>query len=114
MIVVRPNIQMDINIHVIFVCQLEDSRNLARPVTVVARRATDGFRTALQALNQIGIAFGHPGPAFLQEHTKIEINPPGVILGELLERIETLHADIRIEFHMGAHMGDTGNQRGFQ
>ena len=74
-----------------------------------------GGGTALQRRDQVGVALGHTGPAFLQENAELEIDAPGVILRELLERIDALQPDIGIDLHMGAHggaaMGDRSLKR---
>jgi hypothetical protein len=59
-----------------------------------------GGGTALQRRDQVGVALGHTGPAFLQENAELEIDAPGVILRELLERIDALQPDIGIDLHM--------------
>ncbi len=111
-IVVAAHVEMDIDIDVVFLRQFEDAVDLASRVLVIGRCTTDGPGAALQPFDEIRIALRHTGPAFLKEHTEFEVDAPGHILRQLLQRIEALHADIGVELHMGAHMGDAADQRG--
>ncbi len=108
------DIEMDIDIGVVFLRQLEDAVDLRRPVAIVAGRAADGPRAIVHAGDQVDVGLGHAAPAFLDEHAQIQIDRPGIVLRQLLQRLEAFHADIGVDLDMGAHMGDAVDQQGFQ
>ena len=105
---------MDIDIHIVLPRQFEDTVDLRRPVAVIAGCAADRPSALIQTGDKIGVGLGHTAPALLNEHAEVYVDRPAIILGELLQRLETLHPDIGVELHMGAHMGHAVNQQAFQ
>ena len=82
----------------------EDAIDLAARVGVEIRRRADRARAAAQALDQQFLGAGIVDQPLLRKHAEFDIDAPGVIARQLLDRVEADHADTRIELDMGAHM----------
>ena len=100
-------IEMHVDLGIVFARDGEDAIDLAARVAVEIRRRADRARAAAQALDQQLVGAGIVDQPLLRKHAEFDIDAPGVVTRQLLDRVEADHADTRIELDMGAHMHGT-------
>ena len=98
-------IQMNVDVDIEFLGEREDALDLAGAIGIVPRCATDDWRSAFQRCHHVRLATLAVGPAFLQEHAKLQVDGPGVIFGQALDRVVAAQADVGIDFDLGPHVG---------
>ena len=94
---------MHVDIRVELAGQLEHPMDLAGVIGIVVRRRADHLRAALQSLHQQRIRAGIVGQPLLREHAHLEIDRPGVIATQSLDRFEAAHLNAAIQLQMRAH-----------
>ena len=105
---------MQVHVHVVGLRELEHAADVSGAIAVVARRAADQARAALQARDQVRVRLRMPGEPLLGEHAELEIDGPRVVLRELLHRLEAAQARVRVHLDVGAHVGRAVHQAALQ
>ena len=82
--------------------QLEDTFDLPGMIDVVVGRRTDHARAHFQALDQRGIGSGRVCKALLWENTDLEIDRPGILFGELQQRLDAFHPNGLVDLDVRA------------
>ena len=72
-------------------------------VRIVIRRRADDPRAPLQRLHQQFVGALVVGQAFLREHAQFDVDRPGVVAAQFLQRIEAAHLHAGVQFDMGPH-----------
>ena len=96
-------IDVHIDIDVESPCKLEDPVDLSRVIDVVVGRCADHMCAHLQSLDEGGIGGGRRRQTFLREDADFEIDRPGIVLGQHLQRLDALYADGCIDLGVGAY-----------
>ena len=65
--------------------------------------AADRLAAVAQRRDQKFLGAGIVGQAFLRKHAERQIDRPGIVALQRLDRLEAAQADARIDFDMGAH-----------
>src|SRR5579872_1217969 len=97
----------EIEMHIDFRIELaRDRKNaidlLARVGVEIGHRP-DRARTAAQPLDQKLFRTGIVGHSLLRKDADFDVDAPGIIAGELFDRLQPDQADAGIELHMGTH-----------
>ena len=82
--------------------QLENAVDLAGVIEVVVGRRADHMSTHLQPLDQGGIGRRRRRQSLLREDAEFEIDRPGVVFRQLLQRLDALDAHWCIDLDVGA------------
>ncbi len=97
----------EIEVHVDFGVEIaRDGKNpidLAARIGVEIRHGADRPRAAAQALDQQFFGAGIVGEPLLRENAQFDVDRPGVIARELVDRFEPDHSNSRIKLDMGTH-----------
>src|SRR5690349_11553522 len=99
-------ISVYVDVHAEILRHRKYALDLCGTVLVVTRCATDDRRATFEPFHDVRFGAGNVRPAFLEEHADLEIDAPGVVLREAPDRIEAAKSDIRIDFHVRAHVHD--------
>jgi len=94
------DIEMDVDVDIIFAGELKDAADLAVGVGVVAWRAADDRGPASEAFNQQLFCTGVIGQPVLRED---DVDRPLIIGDQRLHPLEPAHADRRVDLDLGAH-----------
>src|SRR5262245_37714147 len=97
------DIQVHVDVDVELARQLEDAADLAGLVAVVAWRAADYLRAALQSLDQQLLRSRIADQSLLREDTDFDIDRPSIVRNQRLHALETAHADAGIDLDLRAH-----------
>ena len=76
--------------------------------------AADRLAAIAQGRDQELLGAGIVGQAFLRKHANGEIDGPGVIALQRLDRLKAAQADARVDLDMGAHPRGAGHDRALQ
>src|SRR5436190_8411670 len=93
--------QVDIDVELLGV--VEYTFKLFVRVGVCIGTAADQVGAVAQCGNQELLGAGIVGEAFLWEGADREVQRPGIVALQRLDRLETAQADTRVDFDMGAH-----------
>ena len=97
---------MEIHVNVVVLRQLKNAMDLTASILVVADAAAHHRSATVQAVDQVLVGAGHARPALLQKYARLDIDCPGVILSQLLNRLEPEQPHIRVDLDLGPHMSD--------
>ena len=100
------DVEVDVDVAVVLKRKLEDAPDLPGVIRVVRGRPSDHRGTLLQRRHHVPIGLGCVGPPFLREDAELQIHGPGVVRGELAQRLEAAKPDVGIDLDMGAHVSD--------
>ena len=100
------DVEVDVDVAVVLERKLEDAPDLAGVVGVVSRCTADHVGASLQRRLHVAVGLRRIGPALLGEDAQLQIDAPGVVGRELLQGLEAAQADVGIDLHVGAHVGD--------
>ena len=98
---IEVEVQVDIDVELLR--QIEDLFEMRVRVGVHVGTAADCFAAVAQGRDQQLFGAGIVGQAFLRKHADREIDRPGIVALQRLDRLEAAQRDARIDFHMGAH-----------
>ena len=96
---------MQVDIDVELLRQIKYLFEMRVRIGVHVGTAADRFATVAQGRDQEFFRAGIVGQAFLRKHADREIERPGIVALQRLDRLEAAQAYARIDFHMGAHAG---------
>ena len=111
---IEIEIEMEVDIEIEFVGDRKNAGNLIAGLGVGIGTAADQIGTVPAGLDQELVGTGIVEQAFLREDANFEIDRPGIIVFQLLDRIETAQPDARIDLHMRAHARRTLQDRFFE
>lgn len=100
---IEVEVEMEIDVEVELPGEVEDAREMRVRIGVRIRAAADRIGSLAQGLNQQLFSPGIVGQAFLREDAKRQIDRPGVIALEPLDRFEAAQTDARVDLDMGTH-----------
>ena len=101
---VKVEIQMQVQVAVVAHRQFEQAADLPVRVAVHVGAAAQHAGTAFQSLTQQGFSPWIVQQAFLGEHADLQADRPGIIRLQPAYGIEPGQADLRVQFHVGAHV----------
>ena len=96
-------IQMHVDIGVELAGEFEDPADLAVLVGIVVGRRADDPGTALQRLHQQFVRALVVGQALLREDAQLDVDRPGIVAAQFLQRVEAAHLDPAVQLDMGPH-----------
>ena len=94
---------MHVDIHVELARQVEDAVDLSGMVRIIVRRRADHLRAAVQSLDQQRIRSRIVSQTLLREHAHLNVDRPGVVAPQRIDRLEAAHLHAAIELQMRAH-----------
>ena len=96
-------VEMHVDIDVVFARQLEHAADLAGAIGVIAGRSADDLCAAPQAIDHQLLGAGIVGQAFLRKYAQLDVDRPFIFVNQRLHAFKTAHADAGIDLHMGPH-----------
>ena len=100
---IEIEVEMQVDIDVELLRQIEDLFEMRVRIGVHVGTAADRFAAVAQRRDQQFLGAGIVGQAFLRKHADREIDRPGIVALQRLDRLEAAQADARIDLDMGAH-----------
>ena len=100
---IEIEVEMQVDIDVELLRQIENLFEMRVRVGVHIGTAADRFAAVAQRRDQQFFGAGIVGQAFLRKHADREIDRPGIVALQRLDRLEAAQADARIDLDMGAH-----------
>ena len=110
----RPEIEVHVDVEVVFARQFKDPVDLARRAAVDVRRAADGVAAAIERLDHKLVGAGIVEQTFLREHADLKVDSPGIFLDERHHAFKAAQADAGIDLDMRAHVGGALEDRFFE
>ena len=101
----RAEIEMHVDVDVVFARQLEDAVDLARRIGVDIGRAADHAAAAIERFDHQLVGAGIVEQPFLRKDADLKVDRPGIFLDQRQHALEAAQADAGIDFQMRAHMG---------
>src|SRR5437868_6713025 len=95
---IEIEVEMQVQVDVELLGEVEDACEMRLRVGVRIGTAADRIAAVAQRLDQQIFAAGIVGQAFLREDAERQVNRPGVVALERLDRLEAAQADARINF----------------
>ena len=111
---IEVEIEMQVDIDVEGLREIEQFFQMRRGIGVHIGTAADRLAAVAQGGDQQLLGAGIVGQAFLRKHAERQIDRPGVIALQRLDRLEAAQADARIDLDMGAHPRGAGHDRALQ
>ena len=108
---IEVEVQVDIDIELLR--QIKNLLEMGVRVGVHVGTAADRFAAVAQGRDQQFLGAGIVGQALLRKHADREIERPGIVALQRLDRLETAQADAWIDLDMGAHPGGTVHDGAF-
>ena len=96
-------IEMHVDVHIELARQIEHPMDLPGMIRIVVRRRADHLRAALQSLHQQRVGARIVGQPLLREHAHLDVDRPGVVAPQRLDRLEAAHLHAAVQFQMRAH-----------
>ena len=96
-------IEMHVDVRIEFARQVEHTMDLSGMVGIVVRRRADDARAALQSFHQQRVGTRIVGQSFLREHAHLDVDRPGVVAPQRLDRLEAAHLHAAVQLEMRAH-----------
>ena len=100
------DVEVNVDIAVVLARELEDAPDLPGVVRVVPGRPADHRGATLQRRHHVPVGLRRVGPSLLREDAQLQVDGPRVIDRELLQGLEAAQADVGVDLHVGAHVGD--------
>src|SRR5947209_7942955 len=96
-------VEMHVDIDIVVARDRKNAVDLAARIGIDVGDGADRIRAAPQPLDQELFGAGIIGEALLRKDADFEIDSPGIVAREFLDRIETDHLYAGIELDMRAH-----------
>ena len=100
---IEIEVEMQVDIDVEFLGEVEQSFDLRIRIGVHIGAAADQIGAVAQRGDQQFLGAGIVGQAFLRKGADREIERPGIIALQRLDRLKAAQADARVDLDMGAH-----------
>ena len=100
------DVQVDVDVAVVLARELEDAPDLPGVVRVVPGCSADHCGAPLQRRHHVPVGLRHVGPTLLRKDAQLEVDGPRVVDSQLLQGLEAVQADVGVDLHVGAHVGD--------
>ena len=96
-------IKVHVDVHVELTRQIKHAMDLSCMIRVIIWGRADHAGATLQRFDQQLVGSGIVGQSFLREHADFDIDRPGVVAPQCLDRLEAAHLHTAVEFQMRAH-----------
>ena len=111
---VGAEIEMQVDVDIVFTRELEDAIDLAGRIAVGVRRAADRTAAAIERFDHQFLGAGIVEKPLLRKYADLQIDRPGVLLDKRQDAFEPAQTDAGIDFEVGAHVGGAVEDRLFQ
>ena len=96
-------VQMHVDVHIELTRQLEDPMDLPGMVGIIIRCGADDTCAAPQTFDQQSVSAWIVGQPLLREDADLDVDRPGIVVAQSLNRFEAAHLHAAIELQMRAH-----------
>ena len=111
---IEIEIEMQVDIDIEGLREVEQLFQMRHGIGVHIGTAADQVAAIAQRVDQEFLGAGIVGEAFLRKHAQTEIDRPGIIALQRLQRRKTAQPDARVDLDMRAHPRGAGDNRAVQ